>query len=393
MLHARRRGAIAAAAVIASVVLGAGVNVISPSRGPSGPPPRGAPKTEGVCAIDPPDGEAAITAAIQRCPDGSLVRFPPGRTYHQTNRIEVIDRTNITIDGNGSTFVKSSQGPHTVAGPGTYNGNWLLLRNRDVMVKNLTAVGGFDTPGPRSLAAASRNPNAVEYNGAFGVYGGDGTWITDVRARNVWGDGVTLANAAYIRLAGKSANEPAAFPSNVHILRADIQTTYRMCFGPTSGVGIWIEDSVCRDNWYGGLDAEVDHATDPMNDLHVLRNTFDGYVHFGLAVPVAGPEIRDVEIRDNRFLTAPDNLCQPTVWISVWDTPVYMRQIVIEANDIAFYHLAVKIDRVDSGVVRDNNLRPVPHPQGLPAGGWCDPAYPDPIRVTNSTGVIVGPNT
>lgn len=62
----------------------------------------------GVCAISPGDRQSGITAAIQGCPTGSTVTFPRNRVYRQSDFIDVADRSNLVIDGGGSTLINSA---------------------------------------------------------------------------------------------------------------------------------------------------------------------------------------------------------------------------------------------------------------------------------------------
>jgi hypothetical protein len=325
--------------------------------------------------------EADITNFINSVPNGSTIQFPLNGCYKQENRIKIADKSNIVIDGNGSTFKKSSQGPNTAGGSG-YNGNWLILRANNVTIKNMTAIGGFETPGPRNLGEASKDPNAVEYNAGFGVYGGDGITITKVKTRNTWGDGVVIANAAYID------NEPEEFSKNVRVTHSDFQKTFRMCFGPTSGTGIWFEDNICRDNWYAGVDAELDLVHHPLADLHINRNTFEGFYHFGILVPVAGVDTRNIEIKGNKLLTPPDNYCFASIYIGAYpDTnPKTFANVVVNDNEIKSKSTAIQMDHINGGSVQGNKF------VDYLDAGCSNPNPVKPVILTNSTGVVVANN-
>ena len=93
-----RAGAVALGVVLAVVATGLTVPrlVNGSDTGDSASPARP------VCQLPPTDGEAAVTAAIARCPDGTTVRFPRDAVYHQSAAIKVERRADLTIDGNGS---------------------------------------------------------------------------------------------------------------------------------------------------------------------------------------------------------------------------------------------------------------------------------------------------
>lgn len=341
---------------------------------------------EQVCGIAPSDGEAAISAAIAGCPDGSTVRFPPKAEYTQGARIEVRDRRDLTIDGNGSTFFSTADGASTQA----VNPVWLILRGHGITLKNMTAIGSFDVPGPRDLTKL-RPPRFTEAAPGFGIYGSDDVKLLDVSAIRVWGDGVTTGPAHY---ADPKHVGDTEFSRNIIIDRMSVQTTSRMCWAPTSGDNIVIKNSTCDDAWYGGLDAEADNFTQPLRGHKYLDNTFRGYGNFGIFVPVAGDPgySSDIEIRGNRFLTGPDRECSPTIGVGAYpDTNQRtFGNVTVVGNEIPFMSIGVSLDHVEGGAVRNNTLVRLPPPNGYTPKGWC--GIDEPVRVTNGSGVVVEGN-
>lgn len=342
--------------------------------------------TERACRVDPPDGEAAISRAIGACPNGSTVRFPPNRQYTVGARIEIRDRRDLTIDGNGSAFTNTADGSDTQE----VNPVWLVLRGHNITLQNMTAIGSFDVPGPRDLSKL-QPPRFTEAAPGFGIYGADTVKLLDVKALRVWGDGVTTGPAHY---ADPHHVGDADFTKNVVVDRMSVETTGRMCWGPTSGENIVIQNSSCVDAWYGGLDAEADNFLQPVRAQKYLNNTFDGFGNFGIFIPVAGEPgyTRDIEIRGNRFLTEPDKECGATIGIGGYpDTnPRTFEDVVVEGNEIRFVAVGVWLDHVRTGSVTNNTLVRVPPPAAFTPAGWC--GSDEPVRVTNSTGVVVEAN-
>lgn len=337
-----------------------------------------------VCHVDPADGEVAINAAIARCRDGSTILFPPGRQYRQAAKIELRDRQNVTIDGNGSTFTSTADGTTTQA----VNPVWLVLRGRNITLKNMTAVGSFDLPGPRDLSKL-QPPRFTEAAPGFGIYGADTVTLVDVKALRVWGDGVTTAPAHYADPGHVGADH---FARNVLVDRMTVETTGRMCWGPTSGDNIVIQNSSCVDAWYGGLDAEVDNFAQPLTRHKYVNNTFNGYGNFGILVPVAGDAgyTRDIEIRGNTFVTGPDKPCSATIWVGAYpdSNPRLFEDVIVENNEIRSVAVAVWLDHVKRGAVRNNRIVRLPPPGAPTPVALC--GFDDTIRVTNATDVAVG---
>ena len=358
--------------------------------------PTTTPPAANVCPIDPADGEVAINAAIAGCPNGTVsapteVRFPPNRHYRQAHRILVADRHNLVINGNGSTFTTTSNGTVTKS----IDGNFVVLRGSNVSIKNMTVRGDFTAyeGQPRSLATiGTGDPEFTEAQMGIGYYGVDGGRVEDVKAFNHWGDGLTTGSSEYVD------GSVSTYTRNLFIKRMEVETVGRMCWGPTSGNNIWIEDSICRDAWYGGLDAEADNEDQPLSDHHYLRNTFDGYNHFGILIPVLTKNAANYEFRDNTFLTPNDNPTFTVVQVHIYQAATRTRNVVIEGNKIPFYCQAIAVDNVDGGSIRNNTLTRVYKP--LPDGsgnytpvGICGQGNTDPIEVTDSTNITLGPNT
>ncbi|HUP26181.1 MAG TPA: dockerin type I repeat-containing protein, partial [Candidatus Limnocylindrales bacterium] len=271
------------------------------------------------------------------------------------------------------------------------NGNWLILRGFNITLKNMTSIGTFTAyeGQPRSLATISPDPNFSEANPNYGVYGADTVYLTDVKGYNAWGDSMTTGSSEYVD------GSVGVYTKNLFIKRMHAKTAGRMCWGPTSGTNIWIEDSLCEDAWYGGLDAELDNVNQPLQGHHYLRNTFNGFNHFGISVPVAADnsvKSQDIEIRDNIFLTPTDTPQYPVFLIGLYpDNPNTFQNVVIEGNDIKHYCKGIALDHVSSGSVQNNKLTRVFKP-GYTPEGICGAGNTDSVSSTNTQNVTFSNN-
>jgi hypothetical protein len=341
----------------------------------TGPPPAGG----GVCPIAPADGEAAIAAAIRSCPNGSTVQFPTRSVYHHADAIEVNDRSNLIIDGGGSTFISSAPNTSEV------RPSWRLLRARTVTIRNMTVEGNFKSSGPRSLpAVASIAPN--QRNSGFAVHGGDGVTITDVSIRDVFGDMVLVVPSGWTP---SDANVGSEIPRNVRIVRLLGTRAARQCVAPTAVIGFWLEDSTLRDCWYGGVDFERDAVGEPHHDAHVLRNTFDGFNLFAITAsfPGATGDTNGLEVRGNKIITPGDTCIAPILVGYYPDNPNRMLKVVVEDNEVKALAHGITYDHVEGGSIRNN------HVEKTAPDTLCGPPAPQAIKVTNSTNVVVSSNT
>ena len=289
----------------------------------------------------------------------------------------------MTIEGNGATFRSSAENDgHRLANP-----NWLILRGRNVRIRNMKIVGNFHLSGERSLPRvneASKGGDAgATPNAGIGIYGGDGVHVSDIDISDVFGDGVLTGVSEYV-----DPTMPSQTPRNVRVQRVDARKTARHCFSPNQVVGFWLEDSTGSDCWYGALDAELDDVRQKLQDVHVINNTFSDFNLFGIIVPVAGDgdSTRDIEVRGNRFLTAPDQPCNPLVEVGIYPTnPNRFKNVVVEGNSLKAHGAAIAFLHVDGGRIRGNEIE---H-----SDKNCFAPLKTPIvRLRRSTGVTVEDN-
>ena len=328
---------------------------------------------DGTCAIDPADGQVAIAAEIRRCPNGSTVSFPAGRTYRQTDAISIERRSRLTIDGNGSTFVKTNPGEDSVGRP-----QWRILEGENVTIEDMSIVGSLP-PGPLGITPGN------QYDHGVYILGGTGHTVRDVSVRHVFGDFVTVAPSGLYRFGDARTGE---LSRNVLVQRVNGSGAARMCIALTGGIGIRVEDSVLSDCRYAGIDLETDAVGEKLQDVHILRNQISGFYLFAIGVvgPVYAPpnvgDIDRIEIRGNTTLTASD-----TCWAAVHAERGPIGNLVVADNPLLQSQGdGVKLVGVTSGAVTGNVL------QLTAAPSWCN-APSLPVRLAGSPNVLVSANT
>ena len=378
----RRRPGLIAAGVLTLVV---GALLVVRLTGDAGPPAGTHAVPASIASDCSRDVHTELNVFFARVPDGATVRFPSGGCYAQGDRIEVRDKSRLTIDGNGSTFRSSFENTATRGA----HPNWLILRGRDVRITDMKVVGNFTLTGVRSQqrvnqaategeAGATSQPNA-----GVGIYGGDGIHVTDMAIRGVFGDGVLTGVTEYV-----DPDRPSETPRDVHVERVKTTKAARHCFSPNQVIGFWLEDSEGRDCWYGALDAELDSTAQKLQDVHVLGNTFADFNMLGIFVPVAGDgdNTRDIEISDNTFLTPPDQPCNTVIEVGVYpDNPNTFKGVVVKNNSIKVGGVAVSFDHVAGGTIEGNRI--------AYENVGCHAAPDTPlVRVTRSQQVEVGDN-
>jgi hypothetical protein len=364
----------------------------SKSASPSGP----------VCTVAPTGDQTAIMAAIASCPDGkegnpTIVRFPPGATYKASGPIRIDDRHNLIIDGNGSTFHKTTRSN----APGS--GNFVMLRGENITFEDMVVRGSFDLrpaecPPTWSNACRVYDLNRFptdwswETNGAWMFYGTNGGGVRDAQAFDVWGDGVTAAMDGMLDATVDQWSWQVG--RNLVVERILVDNASRVCLAPVNSINNTFRDSTFRNCWTWGVDAEAAEDADgnlhnrlPIDGLRLLNNTFEGYNYGAIAVPVGGDAdtiVGNIEIRGNRMLTGPQQApCQASILIGVEQYSNRIRNAVVEENTIGGLSRYVAFHHVDGGAIRNNTF--VHRSYGL------EP-YDDPrIQCSPSPGTAVAP--
>lgn len=333
-----------------------------------------------------------IKAAINTVPDGpsvtlpNRIRFPAGVTYPCSKRCEVYARNNLYIDGNGSTFTTTADKTNMQF----IEGNWMVVGGTGITLKNIHTYGSFTAYDgqTRSLATISPDPAFTEAQMGFGIYGADTVWIEDCTASHQWGDGLTTGPRHY---ADPNWQGTTNYANNVFVTRLDVDTTGRHWWSPNSGNNIWIEHCSGTNSWYTGIDAEADNFSHPLQNQHYNYNTFSGYNNLGIFIPVAGDpgNTHDFEIRGNNFVTQADKICNSIIGVGGYpdSNPNMFYNVIVEDNTIRYGGIGIVLDHVNGGSVKNNTFNQNPGPNGSTWTGWC--GYDVPVRVTNSTGVVV----
>lgn len=329
-----------------------------------------------ACDIDPADGQDAIAEAIQGCSDGTTVRFPPERIYYQTDEISVVGRSDLVIDGNGSTFVSSSPND-TSASIYDARPNWQIVEGAGVTLHNMTIRGNLP-PGGRGIMPGN------QYNAGIVIYGGDRIRVADVSVFSVFGDFVVVNPSGFFHGLGALDGQ---VPTNVEVDRLHGESAARQCVAVTAARGFWLRDSTLRDCYQNGVDLEPDVAGEPVQDVHILSNTISEYYFSAIVVPTAygDGDVSGIEISGNR--TSASDTCYPAVMLGgVQANTVPLHAITVTDNTLETLNEGVRATYVASGTVTGNQVT-IKAPATL-----CGPPLAIPVRLVESPGLHVGLN-
>ena len=240
----------------------------------------------GDCAA-PVDDE--ITAWLATVPDGNTARFAPGACYGQDGTIEVPGRTDLVIDGQGSEFRALTPGD-------SHRANWRFTGGSNLTVRNMAVRGtnpdGTYTPG-------------FEWQHGFAVEGVQGIALTNLEARETWGDGVDLDHGSFSPVCGDDASSAR----NVVIEDATLERIGRQGVAVVDAENVTVRDSVIGPVALANVDLETDDDCALARHITISGNQFGAHT-WGVVDSVgfgADPQVGDVIVTDNtQTAAAPD---------------------------------------------------------------------------------------
>lgn len=127
------------------------------------------------------DASADLAAFIASVPDGSTIAFAAGGTYRLDTGLRLIDRQDLTLEGNGATL-------HATAATGEPRTSPFVLEGgRNITLRGFVLTG----TNPDSGTSESHHPDRQD-QGGVDAYGVRGLLIERTTIRETWGDCVYL---------------------------------------------------------------------------------------------------------------------------------------------------------------------------------------------------------
>jgi hypothetical protein len=213
--------------------------------------------------------DAKINSWLASVPDGSVAQFAPGGCYGYTGTMDIADRSNLVIDGNGSTFKALSVGdPHRIA--------WKIDAGSNITLENMTVQGPNTNAGVHD-GADFYNGVDFEWQHAYSFDGTQGGTLDHVQAYNIFGDFVE----AQFDERGPDAilNNPPA--RNILVENSHFDGNGRMGIGLTDVDGFELRNSYLGNVNMAAVDLELDANYEYGRNIRIDGNTF-GLVRFAL---------------------------------------------------------------------------------------------------------------
>lgn len=234
--------------------------------------------------------DAQIQAWLATVPDNSTVQFGPGRCYGQDGTITLSGRTGLVIDGQGSEFRALTAG-------GSHRANWRFFAGRNLTVRNM-AVRGTNPTG------AYDHP--IEWQHGFSVEGVQGMSLSNIQARETWGDGVFVWHGA----TSPACGDDASSARDVVIANATLERNGRQGVAISDAENVTVQDSVIGPVAWSNIDVETDDNCMIARNISILRNQFSAN-NYGVVASVgfgADPQVGRLTVADN-VQTVPTSGC------------------------------------------------------------------------------------
>ncbi len=225
--------------------------------------------------------ENKIMAWLATVPDGSTVQFGAGRCYGQDGTITLSGRSGLVIDGQGSEFRALTAG-------GSHRANWRLVNGSNLTLRNM-AVRGSNPQG-------GYDPS-IEWQHGYSVEGVQGITLSNVQARDTWGDGVMLWHGSHTPACGDDASSAR----NVLIAGALLERNGRQGVAVVDAENVTLQDSTVGPVAWSSVDIETDDDCEIARHITIARNRF-GANRYGAIASVGfggDPQVGDVTVTDN----------------------------------------------------------------------------------------------
>jgi hypothetical protein len=241
--------------------------------------------------------ENEIMAWLRTVPDGATARFQHNGCYGQDETIELEDRVDLTIDGNGASFKALTRGSPN-------RDNWRIEGGRNITLKNMTVCGSNPHAGIDDLAWDT----TVEWQHGFRFAGTQGGTLENVRVFDVYGD---FVEAMWDWRAPDWSSAPMA--RSIVVRNSHFERNGRMGFGLTGVDGFLLENSYVGHVNMAAVDLELDIDTHTGRNIRILNNVFGPHRFslFSNGGAGTGSQVGDVIVSGNRETASPVTCMSP----------------------------------------------------------------------------------
>lgn len=265
--------------------------------------------TPAVDATGATDVSGPMAAFLASVPDGSTIALEAGGVYRLEETFLIADRRDLTIAGNGATFIVTRDNPENPVSP-VDRRSVEIVRSTGITIRDLNVVGANPVAGKRA-------PYTPEREGQHGFQIASSTNVSLIRVSvtDTWGDfvyigrkkgtgpsvGVLIQDSTFTRSGRQGITLTAA--RNVTIESSTITEAKRASFDLEPGymTGDSIYNVTIRNNQVSGgrllFVAAAGHQ--PINDVTIQGNTLSGMAMGIYVNDAAGGRRSNWKVLDN----------------------------------------------------------------------------------------------
>lgn len=253
------------------------------------------PNLKDLLAIDATgtsDVTEELNAYLAGIPDGSTVTFPAGAVYRAEGIVLLIEKTNLTIEGNGALIFARTDGSGAPP-PNGFARGWPRSRSHVEIVRGSGIV-------IRNLQVKGANPNAGSEDGAYvaafeGQHGFDVRGVSDLVLDQVT---VTDTYGDLIYISGRGG----VWSDNVRVTNSHLERSGRQGVTLVGARNVQILDSYIGEISRSVIDIEPATDTAGAENILIQRNAFGPCRHLLLTAGGGGPNVNDISFVENRLI-------------------------------------------------------------------------------------------
>ena len=327
---------------------------------PSGLPVVTVPRT--ITADCSSDVTERLNDWVASVPDGREIVFGRNGCYRVDEGLDLKDRSNLVIEGNGARFWAGRLAPE-----GTNRSQWYLEYGNDLTLRNMSLIG----VNPEPVYDSGR-----EWDHNLFIRGTQTVTIENVHGRRAYGDFIAIAQGP----------DQRTIPSDITIRDVSAEIVGRMGISCVACDGVSVENSVFNDIGYHVFDLEIQGNGWPGRSIEYTGNTTGRHARafFAVGTPfqTQGNDLSDLQISGN-VMTMPGSSprdCQAPV--SFRSSKIDAEGVVIEDNVLLSHTTAIDVRRASDVVIRGNTAELTGPTCGRPVG----------IRLADVDGLAVSGN-
>jgi hypothetical protein len=244
----------------------------------------------------PADGSGSVTKQLEEIiasvPDGHCLDFPAGARYRSNGKLKIVQRTGLTINGNGATIFTNVHGKIQPDGtPHSSRAHVALLGDHDLVVQDLAIRG----PNPRP-----RFNVHLEFEAGVVVGGGSNVLLKDLTITHVYGDFVHFNRWAPPFVRGEPWE--VQVPTDIVVDGGNFHVAGRSGFVfSETAQDITIENTTIDRTARSGVDFEMINNQNSVTGATLQNNTFSNINLFWLSAVGAGG-VHQLSVIDNHFV-------------------------------------------------------------------------------------------